>query len=80
MIAQSTTAHRPSRIISSNDEQDFEIDGPDDFTVENLQRRRSSRVNLIKFFFSSIQSNIIFFSSVHFDLFLIQFFFQFFLI
>jgi hypothetical protein len=43
-ITQGNSARRPSRILSNDDEQDLEINGPSDLTIDNLQRRQSSRV------------------------------------
>ncbi len=46
IIAQGSSAHRSSRVVLNNDENNFEIDELNDLTSENLQRRRSSRVSL----------------------------------
>jgi hypothetical protein len=43
-ITQGNSARRPSRILSNDDEQDLDINGPSDLTIDNLQRRQSSRV------------------------------------
>jgi hypothetical protein len=46
-LAQGTGGRRMSRAVATiNDEQDFELESPSDLTIENLQRRRSSRVSL----------------------------------
>jgi hypothetical protein len=64
IIAQSTSTHRPSRIVSNNNEQDLEINGLDDLTIDNLQRRRSSRVSLIISIFYTIKSFSVNFTSI----------------
>lgn len=52
IIAGGGSARRASRIVTSvSDEQNDNEDLPNDFTIENLSRRRSSRVKKEIFLF-----------------------------